>query len=141
MEEYVSNTIVAGCYEIWRPVKHDESLTNATIKVVSNSLNDAVTVENGVKGIAKKGAEEIIKKTANVAIWPVSLAKDIFDCLGNTVKGMKDYVNGNFDKQEKELVKVTSWDPNAKEGPTGLGVNGYMASTAPMTYTIFFEDK
>lgn len=141
VEEYISNTIVAGCYEVWRPVRNDESLTDASIKAVKNSLKDAVTVENGVKGIAKKGAEEILKKTARVAIWPVSLAKDVFDCLGNTIKGMKDYVNGNFDKQEKELVKVTSWDPNAKEGPSGIGANGFMSSTAPMTYTIFFENK
>jgi len=141
VEEYISNTIVAGCYEVWRPVRNDETLTDATVKVVKNSLQDAVTVENGVKGIAKKGAEEILKKTAQVAIWPVNLAKDVFDCLGNTIKGIKDYVNGNFDKQEKELVKVTSWDPNAKEGPSGVGANGFMSSTAPMTYTIFFENK
>lgn len=141
LEEYVSNTIVAGCYEMWRPVRHDESLTDASIKVVKNSLNEAVTVENGLTGIAKKGAEELIEKTAKTAVWPVSLAKDVYDCLANTVRGMKDYVNGNFDKQEKELVKVTSWDPNAKEGPTGYGQNGFMSSTAPMTYTIFFENK
>ncbi|KAF0153304.1 MAG: hypothetical protein FD143_381 [Ignavibacteria bacterium] len=141
VEEYISNTVVAGCYEMWRPVRNDESLTDASVKILKNSLNEAVNVENGVKGIGKKGAEEIIKKTAGVAIWPINLAKDVFDCLGNTIKGMKDYVNGNFDKQEKELVKVNSWDPNAKEGPTGYGANGYMASTAPMNYTIFFENK
>ncbi|MCX7876361.1 MAG: T9SS type A sorting domain-containing protein [Melioribacteraceae bacterium] len=141
VEEYVSNTIVAGCYEMWRPVRHDESLTDASVKVIKNSLKEAVTVENGLKGIAKKGAEEVIKKTTGYAIWPINLAKDVFDCLGNTVRGMKDYVNGNFDKQEKELVKVTSWDPNAKEGPAGFGQNGYMASTSPMNYTIFFENK
>jgi|GEM_PF-1130807 len=141
LEEYISNTIVEGCYEMWRPVRHDKNLQDASIECVRNSMKKAVTVENGVKGIAKKGAEEIIKKTGRVAVWPVMLAKDMFDCLGNTIKGMKDYVNGNFDQQGKELVKVTSWDPNAKEGPGGYGAQGFMATAAPMTYTIFFENK
>lgn len=141
IEEYISNTIVEGCYEMWRPVRHDESLMDASVKAVKNSMNKAVTIENGTQGIAKKAAEEIIEKTGRVAVWPVMLAKDVFDCLGNTVRGMKDYVNGNFDKKEKELEKVTSWDPNAKEGPTGYGSKGYLATLAPMTYTIFFENK
>jgi len=136
-----SNTVVAGCYEVWRPVGQDESLTDASLKALKNSLNDAVTMENGVKGVAKKAAEEIVKKTGRVALWPAFLAKDIFDCLSNTVRGIKDYVNGNFDKQEKELVKVTSWDPNAKEGPSGYGAEGFISSTATMSYTIFFENK
>jgi len=141
LEEYISNTVVAGCYEVWRPVGQDESLTDASLKALKNSLNDAVTMENGVKGVAKKAAEEIVKKTGRVALWPAFLTKDIFDCLSNTVRGIKDYVNGNFDKQEKELVKVTSWDPNAKEGPSGYGAEGFISSTATMSYTIFFENK
>ncbi len=141
VQDYIENTIVAGCYEMWRPVRHDESLTDASVKALKNSLNKAVTVENGVKAIASNGAEEIIKKTTGAVIWPAKLAYNVYECLGNTIKGMKDYVNGNFDKQEKELVKVNSWDPNAKEGPTGYGSGGFMASTAPMNYTIFFENK
>jgi len=141
LSEYVSNTIVEGCYEMWRPVRHDESLYDASKKAVSNSLNKAVNLENGLKGIGKSAAEEVVKKTGRAVAWPVFLAQDIYDCLGNTIKGMKDYVNGNFDKQEKELTKVTSWDPNEKEGPAGFGDNGYMSVSAPMTYTIFFENK
>ncbi|MGE5682977.1 MAG: T9SS type A sorting domain-containing protein [Bacillota bacterium] len=141
LEEFVSNTIVEGCYEVWRPVRHDKTLTDASVQALSNSMKKAVTVENGLKGIAKKGVEEIVEKTGKAVIWPVSLAKDAFDCLGNTIKGMKDYVNGNFDKSEKELEKVTSWDPNAKEGPAGYGAKGFMATAAPMTYTIYFENK
>lgn len=141
LSEFVSNTIVEGCYEMWRPVRHDESLYDASKKAVSNSINKAVNFENGLKGIGKSAAEEVVKKTGRAVAWPVFLAQDIYDCLGNTVKGMKDYVNGNFDKQEKELTKVTSWDPNEKEGPAGFGDNGYMSVTAPMTYTIFFENK
>jgi len=141
LEEYISNTIVEGCYEMWRPVSNDESLKDASLKAIKNSFNKAVTIENAGSGIAKKAAEEVIEKTGRVAVWPVMLAKDILDCLGNTVKGMKDYVNGNFDKQGKELQKVTSWDPNAKEGPAGYGAEGFMASAAPMSYTIFFENK
>ncbi len=41
----------------------------------------------------------------------------------------------------KELRKVTSWDPNAKEGPTGYGDAGFIASANRMFYTIFFENK
>ncbi|MGE5497012.1 MAG: hypothetical protein ACM3Q2_03030, partial [Syntrophothermus sp.] len=141
LEEYISNTVVEGCYEVWRPVRHDETLTQATKKAIGNSLSKAVTVENGAKGIFKKGVEEVVEKTGKAVIWPLSLAKDAFDCLGNTIKGMKDYVNGNFDKSDKELEKVTSWDPNAKEGPAGYGAKGFIASSAPMTYTIFFENK
>lgn len=141
LSEFVSNTVVEGCYEMWRPVRHDESLLDASKKALSNSVNKAVTVENGVKGIAKKAAEEVVEKTGRAVAWPVFLAQDIFDCMGNTFRGMKDYVNGNFDKQEKELTKVTSWDPNEKEGPDGFGDNGFMAVSAPMTYTIFFENK
>jgi hypothetical protein len=141
LSEFVSNTVVEGCYEMWRPVRHDESLFDASKKALSNSVNKAVTVENGVKGIAKNAAEEVVKKTGRAVAWPVFLAQDIFDCMGNTFRGMKDYVNGNFDKQEKELTKVTSWDPNEKEGPAGFGEKGFMAVSAPMTYTIFFENK
>ncbi len=140
-EEYVSNTVVEGCYEMWRPVKNDESLMDAGGKVLGNSLRKAVTVENGMKGIAKKGAESLLKKFGRIVAWPAFLAKDVFDCMGNTVRGMKDYLNGNFDKANKGLEKVTSWDPNAKEGPEGYGENGYMATSAPMSYTIFFENK
>lgn len=141
LEEYVSNTIVEGCYEMWRPVSHDESLKDASVKAIKNSLNKAVNVENAGKGIAKKAAQEVLEKTGRVVVWPAMLAKDILDCLGNTVKGMKDYVNGNFDKKGIDLTKVTSWDPNAKEGPAGYGENGFMATAAPMNYTIFFENK
>jgi hypothetical protein len=141
LEEYISNTMVEGCYEMWRPVQNDQALTDASVNCLKNSMKKAVTVENGAKGVAKKAAEEIIKKTGRVTVWPVMLAKDIFECMGNAVKGMKDYVNGNFDKQDKELTKVTSWDPNAKEGPEGYSDMGYLASSAPMLYTIFFENK
>lgn len=141
LEEFVSNTIVEGCYEIWRPVSNDESLTEASKKALYNSMEKAVTFENGTKGIAKKAAEEVVEKTGRVVAWPVMLAKDIFDCMGNTIKGIEDYLNGNFDRKEKELEKVTSWDPNAKEGPAGYGINGYIATLSPMTYTIFFENK
>lgn len=141
LEEYISNTIVEGCYEMWRPVQHDESLKDASVKAVKNSMSRAVNVENAGKGIAKKAAQEVLEKTGRVVVWPVMLAKDILDCLGNTVKGMKDYVNGNFDKKGIDLTKVTSWDPNAKEGPAGYGESGFMATAAPMNYTIFFENK
>lgn len=141
LEEYISNTVVNSCYEAWRPVEEDKSLTDASVKALKNSLNDAVTIENGAKGVAKKTSEEILKKTGRIVAWPAFLAKDILDCLSNTVKGMKEYINGNFDKQEKELVKVTSWDPNAKEGPTGHGQEGFISSAATMNYTIFYENK
>jgi hypothetical protein len=141
LEEFISNTMVEGCYEMWRPVGHNETLTDASVKAIKNSMGKAVTFENGVTGIAKKGAEEIIEKTGRMVVWPAMLAKDLYDCMGNAIKGMKDYVNGNFDEKGKSLTKVTSWDPNAKEGPAGFGSNGYMASSAPMTYTIYFENK
>ncbi|MCX6152149.1 MAG: T9SS type A sorting domain-containing protein [Ignavibacteriales bacterium] len=141
LEEFVSNTIVEGCYEMWRPVANDKPLLDATIQCVKNSAKPNFTKETPLKGVAKKAASEIIEKTGHAVAWPVMLAKDIFDCLGNTVRGMEDYVNGNFDKQEKELQKVTSWDPNAKEGPGGFGEQGFMATSAPMMYTIFFENK
>ena len=141
LEDYVSNVVVEGCYEMWRPVRHDEALMDASTKALTNSMKKAATFENGGKAIGKKAAEEIIKKTGHAAAWPVFLAKDIFDCMGNTFRGITDYLNGNFDKAEKGLEKVTSWDPNAKEGPAGFGSNGYMATSAPMNYTIYFENK
>jgi len=141
LTDWVTNTMVEGCYEMWRPVSNNESLADATVKVVGNSIKKSTTVENGIKSVGKKAGAEIIKKTVGVAVWPVTLAKDIYNCMGNAFKGMKDYVNGNFDKKEKELTKVTSWDPNAKEGPAGYGTNGFMATSAPMNYTIYFENK
>lgn len=141
LEEFISSSIVEGCYEMWRPVSNDKTLWDASVDCVGKSVKKAVNVENGLQGIAEKGAEDIVKKTGKGALWPVFLAKDVFDCMGNTIKGMKDYVNGNFDKQDLELTKVTSWDPNAKEGPGGFGAQGFMATAAPMTYTIFFENK
>lgn len=141
LTDWVTITMVEGCYEMWRPVSNDQTLSDATKQVVANSIKKSTTVENGIKSVGKKAAKEIIKKTVGVAVWPVTLAKDIFDCMGNTFKGMKDYVNGNFDQKGKELTKVTSWDPNAKEGPVGYGSNGYMATSAPMNYTVYFENK
>ncbi len=141
LTDWVTNTMVEGCYEMWRPVSYDQSTWDATKQVVSNSVKKSTTLENGIKSVGKKAGAEIIKKTVGVAVWPVTLAKDIYYCMGNVFKGMKDYVNGNFDKKEKELTKVTSWDPNAKEGPAGYGANGFMATSAPMNYTIYFENK
>ena len=141
LEEYVSEVIVQGCYEVWVPVGANQSAKEVAVKAVGNSLTKAATVENGVQGIAKKGAKEIIEGTGHVVAWPAFLAHDIYKCLKNTFKGMKDYVNGTHESAEKPLDKVTSWDPNAKEGPTGYGTNGYMASSAPMPYTIYFENK
>ncbi|MBI9071544.1 MAG: T9SS type A sorting domain-containing protein [Melioribacteraceae bacterium] len=141
LKDYVGNVVVEGCYEMWRPVKHDQSLMDASINGLTSSMKKAATFENGGKTLAKEAAEQVVKRTGKAALWPAFLAMDVYDCMKNTVKGMKDYVNGNFDKKEKELRKVTSWDPNAKEGPTGFGENGYMSSTDPMNYTILFENK
>lgn len=141
LEEYVSEVIVQGCYEVWVPVKNDQSAISAGANAVGQSLKKAATVENGLQGIAKKGAKEVIEKTGRAVVWPVYLAHDIYKCMKNTFRGMKDYVNGTHESAEKPLDKVTSWDPNAKEGPTGYGSNGYMASSAPMAYTIYFENK
>jgi hypothetical protein len=141
VKKYVTDTMVQGCYEMWRPVSMNESGMTTTRRLVENSFNNSKTFENTGKNLAQSAGEEILEKTAGVAVWPLGLAKDIFDCMGNTFKGMKDYVNGNFDKKGKDLEKVTSWDPNEKEGPTGDGGEGFMATSAPMAYTIFFENK
>lgn len=141
LEEYVSEVMVQDCYEMWAPVRNNQTLTDAGTQALKNSMRKAATVENGVQGIAKKGAKEIVEATGRAVVWPAYLAHDIYKCMKNAFNGMKDYVNGNFDRQDKPLDKVTSWDPNAKEGPTGYGSNGYMATSAPMAYTIFFENK
>lgn len=141
LEEYVSEVIVQGCYEIWVPVRNDQSTLEVAVNATSNSLTKAATVENGLQGIAKKGAKEVIESTSKAVVWPVFLAHDIYKCMKNTFRGMKDYVNGTHESAEIPLDKVTSWDPNEKVGPAGYGANGYMASSAPMPYTIMFENK
>jgi hypothetical protein len=141
LEDYVGEAMQQGCYEIWAPVSASQSVKDAAVKAVKNSLVKPLTVENGVKSIAKSAAVEIIEKTGKVVFWPVDLTQNIYGCMQNTFKGIKDYMNGTHESAEKPLDKVTSWDPNAKEGPTGFGTNGYMASSAPVPYTIMFENK
>lgn len=141
VKKYIKSSIIESCYEMWRPVKDNQSAKEACAEVVVNSMKSAAGKEKPVKIIAEAAGKKIIKDLVGDVIWPITLGKDILGCLGNAVRGMKDYVNGEFEESSKELEKTTSWDPNAKEGPGGYGPNGYMASSAPMTYTIYFENK
>ncbi|NQU84507.1 MAG: T9SS type A sorting domain-containing protein, partial [Mariniphaga sp.] len=44
-------------------------------------------------------------------------------------------------KKHNEMRKVTSFDPNEKDGPTGYGESNYIGSTDFLDYTIYFENK
>ncbi|MBU2586341.1 MAG: T9SS type A sorting domain-containing protein, partial [Bacteroidetes bacterium] len=41
---------------------------------------------------------------------------------------------------EKTTQRVTSWDPNEKNGPTGVGANGFISKAGRINYQILFEN-
>jgi hypothetical protein len=144
-EEYASNYAVNACYEMWRPYASDTEIKTLIKDAAYHTYKRTNEQFNVKEAVGKKVAEEVVKtverSTGRVIASPLFLAKDIYDCMDNMFKGMKDYVNGGFDNNERSLRKVTSWDPNAKAGPAGYGDKGYLATDAPVTYTIFFENK
>ncbi|MFA8451827.1 MAG: SBBP repeat-containing protein [Bacteroidales bacterium] len=145
---YIGDVMVESCYEVFNP--NQRGIKGA----LKESMRNATTFENAGKGIAGKASELIWKASGELI-----LAKSIFDCFDNMTKGMVEtiigsgvikpikmdgysellFLKGNV--KSKELRKVMSWDPNAKEGPTGFGEKGFMASNDRMYYTIFFENK
>ncbi|MCX7725886.1 MAG: T9SS type A sorting domain-containing protein [Chitinispirillaceae bacterium] len=144
-EEYASNYMVNACYEMWRPYEQGtefKTLVKEGLYHTYKKTNAEFDVkEAAAKKVAEKSVEMVEKSIGRTVASPLFLAKDILDCMKNMVEGMKDYVNGNFDKNQMSLRKVTSWDPNFKAGPQGYGDKGYLSTTAPFTYTIFFENK
>lgn len=138
--EIISSGMVNSCYEMWRPVPMNATNTQMAKSVIKNSLKGTNAKEVAIdvaKGeVISTGIKAVFKKAA----WPAEVTYNVYQCLRNTVRGMKDYVNGGF-KKERNLNKVFAVDPNEKIGPDGIGENGYMASTNPMTYTILFENK
>jgi hypothetical protein len=145
VEEYASNYMVNSCYEMWRPYEQGTDLKTLVREGAYNTFKKTNEEFNVKEAIGKKAAEKVVEKVEHsigrTIASPAFLVKDIMECLGNSVKGMKDYVNGGFDENKRSLRKVTSWDPNAKAGPAGFGDSGYIATSAPATYTIFFENK
>jgi hypothetical protein len=47
--------------------------------------------------------------------------------------------NGNSPTASEDICTVTSWDPNAKAGPEGVGPLGFISGNL-LPYTIFFEN-
>ena len=144
-EEYASNYLVNSCYEMWRPYEQGtdlkEMVKDAAYQTYRKTNEEFYVKESVGKKVAEEVVEKVERSIGRTIASPAFLVKDIMDCMGNMVDGMKDYVNGGFDKNERSLRKVTSWDPNAKAGPAGYGDSGYVATAAPVTYTIFFENK
>jgi hypothetical protein len=145
VEEYASNYLVSGCYEMWRPYEQGTDFKTLVKEGAYHTYKKTNAEFNVKEAVGKKVAEEVVngveKSIGRTIASPLFLAKDVLDCMKNMVNGMKDYVNGGFDKNERSLRKVTSWDPNYKAGPPGAGDKGYLATSAPVAYTIFFENK
>ena len=123
------------------------------------------TMEVEVKEIAEGIAKSIFEQASSVALWPLEVLSAGKDCFVRTfirmwnernrcgaqtnlkkslaAEQVLETQNGDWKQvcQYRPLTKVTSWDPNEKQGPRGVGTKGYFAGSDPITYTIFFENK
>jgi hypothetical protein len=121
-----------------------------------------------VKEVASYIGKSMFEQATSIALWPVEVLSAGKNCFTRVLVDMFNRKHGKncgitINKQSKRraservleyregewsqtcysrsLTKVSSWDPNDKQGPPGVGSGGYFARTDPMTYTIFFENK
>jgi len=109
--------------------------------VISNSIasgvqkaNSEYTLATPVIVIGSSVAGDILNSTTGIDLGVFDLMTAIFDCLEDLSIEMRKA------EAEKELEKVTSFDPNHKSGPQGYGDKNFMTTISPMIYTIDFEN-
>lgn len=97
----------------------------------------------------EKPAKEVLKKFAytwgpGLVLGPGVVFLEVAEFGVFTIRAMfvgaNQYLNGDVNQTRKNVVKVSSWDPNEKAGPAGFNELGYITSVGRMNYQIFFEN-
>jgi len=155
----VVDVTVNMCEEVWRPVKPCETVSQAFKEALKESVNKTRERWTGWERPTKSLLEDAAKKGLNDHGLPgtqLDWAKKGLDATGKTINGAKRYLNNDFkvkdcdgketeipgdvSKTSKTYRKVTSWDPNEKVGPEGVGSQGFITSAGRMHYQILFEN-
>jgi len=155
----VTDVTINMCEEVWRPVKPCQSTWDAFNEAVWESINKTRERWTGWERPTKALLEDAAKKGLNekgLPGTPLGWAKNGLEGTGKYINGAKRYLNNDFkvkdcDGKEKTIPgdvsstsktyrKVTSWDPNEKVGPGGVGEEGFITSAGRMHYQILFEN-
>ena len=106
------------------------SLTKVGLKAAKSCAGEAGVALTGPAGLALETADIGTDILANT----LSTQQAYYDWLEKCNEEPKD-------DDKKRTDARTSWDPNAKTGPSGYGVNKYInGSERLITYGIFFEN-
>lgn len=135
-----------------------EALQGALISAGGQAGQKVFFKEKSAKDIAEDAADDLSKRIPGLVplMSKKNLAKSIFDNLidahdaaiqykygGMIVPDCHGNLNelfGDVSGGEKNVEKVTSYDPNAKAGPSGFGEPGFISSAGQMNYQIYFEN-
>ena len=156
----VTDVTINMCEEVWRPVGPCETVSGVFKEALIESVNKTRERWTGWERPTKVIMEETAKKALNDNGLPgtkLFWAKNALDATGKTINGANRYLKGDFkikdcDGNEKVVPgdvsntsktyqKRTSWDPNEKVGPQGVGAQGFITSAGRMHYQILFENK
>lgn len=155
----VTDVTINMCEEVWRPVKPCETVSEAFKDALKESINKTRERWTGWERPTKALMEDAAKKglddnglPGTKLVW----AKNALEATGKTINGAKRYLNNDFkvkdcdgnektipgdvSKTSKTYRKVTSWDPNEKVGPVGVGEQGFITTAGRMHYQILFEN-
>ncbi len=125
--------------EKWNPFGDSES---PWLSAASNGASQVA--EDGLlkQGLGKADALNDLKTLADGATNGFDRYEENYgsifepiDCGGDPPPG-----GGGGARGRKDLDPVNSWDPNAKVGPEGSGVGGFITSAGTFTYQILFEN-
>lgn len=155
----VTDVTINMCEEVWRPVKPCETVSEAFKDALKESINKTRERWTGWERPTKALLEDAAKKGLNdngLLGTPLVWAKNGLEGTGKYINGAKRYMNNDFkvkdcdgnektipgdvSKTSKTYRKVTSWDPNEKVGPVGVGEQGFITSAGRMHYQILFEN-
>jgi hypothetical protein len=155
----VTDVTINLCEEVWRPVQPCQTVSQAFKEAFWESVNKTRERWTGWERPTKALMEDAAKKGLNEKGLPgtqLNWAKNGLEATGKTINGAKRYLNNDFkvkdcdgkettipgdvSKTSKTYRKVTSWDPNEKVGPEGVGSQGFITSAGRMHYQILFEN-
>ncbi len=112
---------VAGAYA---------SMGKTGLKAIKNCAGEAGLVTTGPAGLAIEAAD----MGSDILLNGIAVNTATQEWIDKCNPEPKD-------KQKKKTDARTSWDPNAKNGPPGIGNNRYInGKDKLMTYAIFFEN-
>lgn len=155
----VTDVTINMCEEVWRPVQPCETVSHAFKEALKESINKTRERWTGWERPTKALLEDAAKKGLNdngLPGTPLVWAKNGLEGTGKYINGAKRYMNNDFKVRDcdgkettipgdvsttsKTYRKVTSWDPNEKVGPEGVGEQGFITTAVRMHYQILFEN-